>query len=223
MAKSIEAATLGIDVLLILVDASKITGADFKLVEKYQNIGVPIVLAINKVDIASYEKVYPSLAKFNEMKFISDFVSISAKEGKNVTDKGNAQKYGIGYGDGIYHNGIHIGKQNHSDQTDKQHGGTQSSGKNRAGKRLAPAEMNNEGDQLKDLLCQEHGQNRMQNGILQGKTQGQGKLGGFIRERIQQLSHIGDHIIPPGDHHWYPSAVCTCQEKSSLYRSFQCL
>ena len=84
MAKSIEAATLGIDVLLILVDASKITGADFKLVEKYKNIGVPIVLAINKVDIASYEKVYPSLAKFNEMKFISDFVSISAKEGKNV-------------------------------------------------------------------------------------------------------------------------------------------
>ena len=84
MEKSIEAATLGIDVLLILLDASRISAADFKLVEKYENIGVPIVLVINKTDISSYEKVYPSLAKLNEYKFIADFVSISAKEGKNI-------------------------------------------------------------------------------------------------------------------------------------------
>lgn len=84
MKKTIDSATDGIDLLLIVLDGAKITDADFKLIEKYENIGVPVFVVINKTDIASYERVYPSLEKLNEYRFVSEFVSISAKLNKNI-------------------------------------------------------------------------------------------------------------------------------------------
>lgn len=84
MKKSIDSATDGIDLLLIVLDGAKITDADFSLIEKYQNLEVPVFVVINKTDIASYERVYPSLEKLNDYKFISEFVSVSAKQNRNI-------------------------------------------------------------------------------------------------------------------------------------------
>ncbi len=86
MKKSIDSATLGIDALIILLDGTRITDKDFELVEHYSNIKVPIFVVINKKDIATYEKVYPKLARFSEMKFIDSFFSVSARTGENVTN-----------------------------------------------------------------------------------------------------------------------------------------
>lgn len=84
MRKSIDAAVLGIDALVIVLDANKIGDKDYELIEKYQGINVPIFLVINKKDIGEYERVYPKLVKLNEYKFVSEFFSVSAKTGENI-------------------------------------------------------------------------------------------------------------------------------------------
>lgn len=86
MKRSIDSATLGIDVLIILLDGERMTDKDFDLIESYSKIKVPIFVVINKIDVAGYEKVYPKLARLNEMSFIKKFFSISARTGKNVSD-----------------------------------------------------------------------------------------------------------------------------------------
>ena len=52
MKKSIDTAINGIDLLLIVLDGTKIGEKDFKLLEKYKNVKVPIFVCINKTDIA---------------------------------------------------------------------------------------------------------------------------------------------------------------------------
>ncbi len=84
MKKSIDTAVVGIDALLIVLDGSKITEADFKLVEKYKNSKVPIIACINKTDIAKFDEVYPKLDRLNGVDYITEFVSTSAKTGKDV-------------------------------------------------------------------------------------------------------------------------------------------
>lgn len=84
MKKSIDTAIGGIDCLLIVLDGAKIGDKDFKLIEKYKNVKAPIFVCINKTDIAKYDDVYPSLAKLNDLPYISEFISTSAKTGKDV-------------------------------------------------------------------------------------------------------------------------------------------
>lgn len=84
MKKSIDTAIGGIDCLLIVIDGAKIGDKDFKLIEKYKNVKAPIFVCINKTDIAKYDDVYPSLAKLNDLPYISEFISTSAKTGKDV-------------------------------------------------------------------------------------------------------------------------------------------
>ena len=86
MGKSIEAAKQGVDVILLVLDATKINQTDYEIVEGYKTSRVPVIVVINKIDRAKYEDVYPKLAKLNEYKFISDFVSVSAKENKNIDE-----------------------------------------------------------------------------------------------------------------------------------------
>lgn len=84
MKKSIDTAIGGVDCLLIVLDGAKIGDKDFKLIEKYKNVKAPIFVCINKTDIAKYDDVYPSLAKLNDLPYISEFISTSAKTGKDV-------------------------------------------------------------------------------------------------------------------------------------------
>ena len=84
MEKSIKTATVGIDALLIVLDATKITEKDFILIDKYKSEKVPIFVCINKTDIGKYEEVYPKLEKLNELKYITEYFSTSAKTGKGV-------------------------------------------------------------------------------------------------------------------------------------------
>ena len=84
MKKSIDSATEGIDLLMLVLDGTNITDADYKLLEQYLKGEVPVFVVINKTDIASFEKVYPKLEKLNEYKEVAEFVSVSAKTGKNI-------------------------------------------------------------------------------------------------------------------------------------------
>lgn len=84
MKKSIDSAVNGIDVLLVVLDGTKIGEKDFILLEKYKNVKAPIFVCINKTDISKYDEVYPNLAKLNELPYITEFFSTSAKTGKDV-------------------------------------------------------------------------------------------------------------------------------------------
>lgn len=86
MKKSIDNALSGNDVILVVLDGTNIKNEDYELVKGFENSQVPVFVVINKTDIASFETVYPKLAKLNEFGFITEFVSISAKTGKNLEE-----------------------------------------------------------------------------------------------------------------------------------------
>lgn len=84
--KSTETAQNDVDAIIILLDAGKINNFDFELIEKYRESVIPIFVVINKVDLSSYEKLYPILAKMNEFQFVKQFVVISALKKRNLEE-----------------------------------------------------------------------------------------------------------------------------------------
>ena len=84
--KSTESAQNDVDAIMILLDATKINNFDFELIEKYRESKIPVFVVVNKVDISSYEKLYPILAKLNDFQFVKQFVVISALKKRNLEE-----------------------------------------------------------------------------------------------------------------------------------------
>ncbi len=85
MAKSIESATDGIDLLLYVVDGSKPFKAnDLKMLEDYTKNDYPVFAVVNKIDLNSYESLMPELAKLNNIKNLDEVFCISALAHKNL-------------------------------------------------------------------------------------------------------------------------------------------
>lgn len=84
--KSTESAQNDVDAIMILLDSTKINNFDYELIEKYRDSVVPVFVVINKVDISSYEKLYPILAKLNQYQFVKQFVVISALKKRNLEE-----------------------------------------------------------------------------------------------------------------------------------------
>ncbi len=82
--KSTESATNDVDAIVVLLDAGKVTKTDFDLIAKQEKSPVPVFVVINKIDISSYEKLYPTLAKLNEYRFVKKFVTLSALRKRNI-------------------------------------------------------------------------------------------------------------------------------------------
>lgn len=84
--KSTETATSGVDVIVLLLDASKVNQVDYDLISKYEKSEVPVYVVVNKIDISSYERLYPVLAKLNEYKFVKKFITLSALRKRNLDE-----------------------------------------------------------------------------------------------------------------------------------------
>ena len=84
--KSTETATSGVDAIVILLDAGKVNSVDYDLINKYEKAEVPVYVVVNKIDISSYEKLYPTLAKLNEYKFVKKFITLSALRKRNIEE-----------------------------------------------------------------------------------------------------------------------------------------
>ena len=78
LSQSIKSGMDGADVILAVVDGNKIGEFDEKLLNKLASGQVPVVLAINKMDLFTFEKVYPKLKELGAMNF-SAIVNVSAK------------------------------------------------------------------------------------------------------------------------------------------------
>ena len=78
MAKAVDSGKSGADCIVILLDATSVTDTDYKLIESHAKAKVPVYVVINKIDLASYQKLYPILAKLNEYKWVRQFFTVSA-------------------------------------------------------------------------------------------------------------------------------------------------
>lgn len=87
MDSEIEQAKKDVDIVLLVIDGSKkITESDYQFVESFEKSKQKVIVVVNKIDATSFEKLYPQLVRFNDMKFVLDIIPISAKNGKNVDD-----------------------------------------------------------------------------------------------------------------------------------------
>ncbi|MBR2988155.1 MAG: GTPase Era [Clostridia bacterium] len=92
MDKCVKGSTDGVDAVVIVLDGTKkVSDSDIAFIEKYLKMPAPVYVAINKVDMLSYEKVYPMLEKLNylmektsERNAIVEIVPVSAKKNKNI-------------------------------------------------------------------------------------------------------------------------------------------
>lgn len=88
MAKSIDAAIAGVDCILLVIDGHDgICQSELKLVDKYASYGIPLVVAVSKIDITQPEKLMPNLALLNEKKGIEAVFCVSCRKNrKNVKE-----------------------------------------------------------------------------------------------------------------------------------------
>lgn len=88
MVKSITESVAGVDACLLVVEAGKkISPADFELIEKFKTLGMPAVLAINKIDLLPDKSVL--ISQIGEISKLYEFeavVPISALDGNGIKD-----------------------------------------------------------------------------------------------------------------------------------------
>ncbi len=86
MAKAVDSGKKGADCIVILLDATSVTDTDYKLISSNQNSKVPVYVVVNKIDLATYERLYPILAKLNGFTWVKRFFTISALKGDRLTE-----------------------------------------------------------------------------------------------------------------------------------------
>ena len=86
MTDATNKASTDVDAILIVLDALRINVEDFKIIEKFSNVRCPVFLVVNKIEMTNYEKFYPILAKLNEYKFITKFITVSAIRNLNIKE-----------------------------------------------------------------------------------------------------------------------------------------
>lgn len=83
MVKTIKNAVQGIDLLCLLIDASKPREADHELAAAYKNYNIPKYLLLNKIDLIHPQDLLPLMASFADMNF-DIMLPISAKTGEGI-------------------------------------------------------------------------------------------------------------------------------------------
>lgn len=86
MTKATEGASVGVDAIVVVLDATKIGQEDYQIISKFKNAKCPVFVCINKIELATFEKLYPILAKLNEYSFVKKFITTSAHRGLNVAE-----------------------------------------------------------------------------------------------------------------------------------------
>ncbi len=85
MAKNISLAVSDVDVILLVIDVKDgFSRGELDLVEKYRNKKTPLVIALNKVDLADYPQVYPAISRLMQLEGIKEILPVSAKLNNNI-------------------------------------------------------------------------------------------------------------------------------------------
>ncbi len=88
MVKSVNSSVAGVDACLLVVEGNtKISKADIELTKKFRQLGIPAVLAINKIDLLEDKSVImEQIVKLSEMYDFEAIVPVSAKDGNGIKD-----------------------------------------------------------------------------------------------------------------------------------------
>lgn len=87
MQDAISSATEDVDLLLYVMDGSKdFADDDLSNLKKYCGQSYPVFVVVNKVDLGSFETIYPRLDKLNKIDGISEIFGVSALKEKNLDD-----------------------------------------------------------------------------------------------------------------------------------------
>lgn len=91
MMKNVRSAIGGSDIVVYLIDGSKkLLDDELKYIENLTKKENPVIVAITKVDILKYEKVYPMLARLSEIKGIKEIIPLSSLKKRNLDVLENA-------------------------------------------------------------------------------------------------------------------------------------
>lgn len=93
MLRTIDNATQDVDAIVVVVDGHDgISDSELAQINRYADSKLPLVVAVNKIDISQPEKLMPELAKLNEIKGIKEVYCISAKRNRGVEELKTALK-----------------------------------------------------------------------------------------------------------------------------------
>ncbi|MBE7075174.1 MAG: GTPase Era [Clostridiales bacterium] len=85
MMKNVRSAIGGSDIIVYLIDGSKkLTNEELEYIQNLVEKDNPVIVAITKVDILNYEKVYPMLAKLGQIKGIKEIIPLSSLQKRNL-------------------------------------------------------------------------------------------------------------------------------------------
>ncbi len=85
MMKSAEEAKEGVDAVLAVVDAQLIGPGDRAVLNDLAGMKCPRILAVNKIDLTTPEKLMPQLQRLNDLGF-DQIVPVSARTGQNMDE-----------------------------------------------------------------------------------------------------------------------------------------
>lgn len=81
MIKEVDESVKSVDIIVLMVDVNDKIEENFKIVENIKNQGVPVILAINKVDTVEKEKILGVIAALCDKAEFDEIIPISAKHG----------------------------------------------------------------------------------------------------------------------------------------------
>ena len=111
MQKSVNSAKAGSDVILVVLDGTKIiTESDITFIKSLQSSCENIIVVVNKTDATTYDKLYPQLNKLNGLDFVREIIPTSALKGTNIDVLLNAIKRFIPQGEQFYDQDIYTDK-----------------------------------------------------------------------------------------------------------------
>lgn len=91
MAKNVRSAIGGSDLVVYLIDGSKkLLDDEIKYIKNLVDKEMLVIVAITKIDILNYEKVYPMLARISEIKGIKEIIPLSSLKKRNLDVLENA-------------------------------------------------------------------------------------------------------------------------------------
>lgn len=91
MMKNVRSAIGGSDIVVYLIDgAKKLSDEELEYVKNLSEKENPLIVAITKIDVTKYEKVYPMLARLSEIKNIKEIIPLSSLKKRNLDVLENA-------------------------------------------------------------------------------------------------------------------------------------
>ena len=85
MAKNVRSAIGGSDIIVYLFDGSiKLLDDEIKYIKGLIDKGASVIVAVTKIDILNYEKVYPILAKLSSIKGVKEIIPLSSLKKRNI-------------------------------------------------------------------------------------------------------------------------------------------